>query len=148
MNTVIMLFGLNLAPLYYAIAKVESDLGATADNVYQLRQIYRDDVARICELRNMPAPPAYEKIISMPELSEEAMRVYWEYYGNKFLAKYPRHRITYEYLARVHNGGPLGWAKLSTYRDWFKVQDVMARAHPEEIDAYFQERGAYGNVSK
>lgn len=45
--TTTTLFGIALAPLFAAIAQVESENGKTSDNVYQLQRVYLDDVGRI-----------------------------------------------------------------------------------------------------
>ena len=45
--TITNLFGVALAPLYAAIADVESDNGKTSGNVYQISPVYVADVNRI-----------------------------------------------------------------------------------------------------
>lgn len=112
------LFGLALAPLYAAIAQVESDRGATSANVYQLRNIYIDDVNRICS-REFLYEDRYNKAHS-----EDMMAVYWKYYGRRYqeiTGKVP----TYEVLARIHNGGPDGWRKDCTLGYWARVKRVL-----------------------
>lgn len=47
MALAVMLFGLNVAPLLDAIEMVESERGKTSDNLYQIEQVYLDDLTRI-----------------------------------------------------------------------------------------------------
>jgi len=126
--TMFVLFGLNLAPLYDAIAQVESDKGKTSHNIYQITKEYYQDVCRICDLKCYPAPPAYADMVRLDYYSEAAMYLYWLHYGGRYLKNLPGRRITYEYLARVHNGGPDGWRKDCTLKYWEKVKREMERA--------------------
>lgn len=129
------LFGLALAPLLSAIAQVESDRGATSDNVYQIRVLYVLDVNRIASAarrsgaewigKKRPVPTWF--MLSdrkIPLMSEMMMTVYWEKYGRRYIEK-TGEPVTYEVLARIHNGGPDGWRKPSTIRYWQKVKAVM-----------------------
>lgn len=49
---------------------------------------------------------------------------YWRYYGYRYKV-ITRKPVTYEVLARMHNGGPDGWKKASTLAYWYKVKKVM-----------------------
>lgn len=122
--TTATLFGLALAPLYAAIAQVESDRGATSSNVYQIRKIYVDDVNRII---------SHDRIASMSfdltdnrskARSEIMMHIYWRHWGIHYQQKTGK-PVTYEVLARIHNGGPLGWKKPETLAYWQKVKAIM-----------------------
>lgn len=119
--TAVMLFGLNVAPLLDAIAAVESDLGATSANVYQLRRIYVDDLRRIYGDRFCGLAWTYEAIANDQELSKQCVLAYWEHYGARYTATTGR-RVTFAVLARIHNGGPRGWAKPSTLNYWNRVR--------------------------
>lgn len=116
--TTTTLFGLALAPLYAAIAQVESDRGATSDNVYQVRRIYLDDLGRI----NGCHYP--DSVMTDKDACEKLMFDYWHYYGYHYHMT-TRKPVTYEVLARMHNGGPDGWKKASTVAYWAKVKKVM-----------------------
>ena len=72
------LFGIALAPLFAAIAEVESENGKTSDNVYQLRRIYLDDVGRIygCHFS--------DEVMTDRFSSERVMLTYVEHYGERY----------------------------------------------------------------
>jgi len=116
------IFNLALAPLYVAIAQVESDRGATSDNVYQIREIYVADVNRIMGSERF----AYSDVFS-PIRSESMMLIYWSYYGVRYRDITGRNP-TYEALARMHNGGPDGWRKDSTLAYWKRVEAALKEA--------------------
>jgi len=127
MNTT-TLFGIALGPLYAAIAQVESDRGATSANVYQIRDVYVADVNRISErlckvagvaFRPFPGEAKFDR-----RASERMMAIYWQHWGVEYERK-TGERVTYEVLARIHNGGPLGWKKRETLRYWLRVRDAL-----------------------
>ena len=125
------LFGLALAPLYAAIAKVESDRGATSENIYQIRNVYVNDVNRIIANAfktpsGAPVHPAYfyPNEVNSKAASELMMKIYWEHWGIHYQRKTGK-PVTYEVLARIHNGGPLGWKKSATDVYWRKVKEAM-----------------------
>ena len=131
------LFELALAPLYCALSQVESFRGRASDNVYQIRKIYVDDVNRIQAEKEKalarhygdhhPLPRFTYDDRYCPEKSERMMRIYWEWYG----ARYERQtgqRVTYEVLARMHNGGANGWKKISTRLYWWRVRRILKKA--------------------
>lgn len=131
MSTFAPLFGLSLAPLYFAIAQVESDNGKTSTNVYQISSVYLKDVNRIVaesfKVDGCTVHPAYfyPNEVESRSASELMMKLYWEYYGYRYFketGKLP----TYEVLARIHNGGPNGWKKPSTVKYWQKVKAAMS----------------------
>ena len=118
--TTTTLFGLALAPLYAAIAQVESDNGKTSDNVYQLSVAYVHDVNRITSNRyDFRESDRYVRWIA-----EKMMYECWTYYGKRY-----RHQTCYspdyEVLARIHNGGPGWWHNPETLRYWRKVEAAM-----------------------
>ena len=115
MNT---LFGIMLAPLFAALAQVESNNGITSDNVYQIRAMYVEDVNRI-------AGTTYTtEDLNDKTKSEEMMLAYWTYYGNRY-RRITGLQPTAEVLARIHNGGPNGWRMHATEKYWDKVRSKM-----------------------
>ena len=116
------LFGLPLAPLYFAIAQVESDNGLTSANVYQLSKAYVHDVNYVAVRRYSFRDD--DRYIRWK--AEAMMCEYLAYYGEEY-----RHRTgnlpTYEVLARIHNGGPNGWRKPSTLKYWAKVKRELEK---------------------
>jgi len=133
--TTATLFGLALGPLFAAIAEVESNDGKTSPNVYQIDAhgggIYVADVNQIAEkmckrtgvaFRPFPMCAKFDR-----RTSERMMMIYWQYWGEHYQQK-AHEPVTYEVLARIHNGGPLGWKKRATVRYWQLVKDAMADA--------------------
>lgn len=98
-----MLFGLNLNPLYRAIAKVESDNGITSENIYQITRNYVDDVNRIYPSFRYRHSDVYDRFES-----ETMMLLYWRYYAYMYSRETGK-EITYETLARMHNKGGRYW---------------------------------------
>jgi hypothetical protein len=101
--------------LIKAIAIVETDDGRTSKNVYQIRDIYIKDLNRIYTYK-YHIRDKYSRSIS-----EMMMYDYWRYYGYQYV-KDTGNPITYEVLARIHNGGPDGWKEESTKKYWHKVE--------------------------
>jgi len=128
--TTTTLFGIALAPLYAAIAQVESDRGATSANVYQLRNIYVDDVNRIIG----SFVYSYPQIQSRGK-SEGMMYVYWNHWGIHYQKKTGK-PVTMEVLARIHNGGPLGWKKPETIPYWIRVATVLDTQTESDVEAW------------
>ena len=122
-RTVPQLFGLALAPLYLAIAQVESQCGKTSDNIYQIRDVYIRDVNRIVAGRGATGHFSTGAKF-MRDASENLMRIYWEHWGRHYQEKTGM-PVSYEVLARIHNGGPLGWKKPETVAYWRKVQNEI-----------------------
>lgn len=114
----VTIFCLPAAPLFNAIAQVESDRGATSANVYQIRKIYVKDVNRFSG-NNYCDDDVRDK-----KRSECMMRDYWYRYAARYRLNENR-PVTYEVLARIHNGGPTGWKKASTVAYWKKVRRVL-----------------------
>ena len=119
MATAVTLFNLNLAPLFDAIAKVESDNGMVSNNVYQLSDTFIMDVNDICGKQVFLYTDKYDR-----ERSEQMMKVYWSYYGRRYKNK-TGNEPTYSVLARIHNGGPDGWSKYATKRYWRRVKELL-----------------------
>lgn len=116
----IMLFGLYLAPLFNAIAKVESDCGVTSKNIYQISDIYIDDLNRIY-------PHIYPKRCKYDKHASQCMMFdYWRFYAYDYARK-TKKPITYEVLARIHNGGPDGMFNATTLPYWNKVKKELKK---------------------
>lgn len=128
-----ILFGLALAPLYAAIATVESNRGATSTNVYQIRTIYVEDVNRILghNIYNVRSPYLYQN----RHLVETMMHTYWMHWGSHYQQKTGK-PVTYEVLARIHNGGPLGWKKPETIVYWNRVAAAMVTQTQADVEAW------------
>lgn len=138
--TTATLFGIALAPLYAAIAQVESDRGATSANVYQLRNIYVDDVNRILieeahKTHSTPVGIFGHDDISSRSSSEKMMLHYWYHWGVHYQKKTGK-PVTYEVLARIHNGGPLGWKNPETVTYWNRVAAVMATQTEADVEEW------------
>ena len=111
-----VLFGLYLSPLFAAMAKVESDCGATSANVYQIQDIYLDDLSRIY-MRIYPKSIKKDKAAS-----EFAIVDYWKFYAHQYARKTGK-PITYLTLAALHHEGPSGCYKIKDtiyYKKIFK----------------------------
>ena len=116
----IMLFGLYLTPLFNAVAKVESDCGVTSKNIYQISDIYIDDLNRIY-------PHIYPKRCKYDKYASQCMMFdYWRFYAYDYARKTGK-PITYEVLARIHNGGPNGMFKATTLPHWHKVEKELKK---------------------
>jgi hypothetical protein len=117
------LFGIALAPLYAAIAEVESMDGRVSNNVYQLRILYVHDVNRITyNAYGFREADRYER-----QQSERMMYEYWRHYGERYRQITGR-QPTAEVLARIHNGGPDGWCKRATLPYWRRIEAAMDSA--------------------
>jgi transglutaminase-like putative cysteine protease len=114
------IFCLPAVPLFNAIAQVESDRGATSSNVYQIRKIYVKDVNRFSKCK------WFEIDVMNKRYSEEMMREYWYHYASRYRLNESK-PVTYEVLARIHNGGPNGYKKASTLAYWERVKKVLIK---------------------
>lgn len=119
MATALMLFNLNLAPLFDAVAQVESNNGKTSDNVYQLSDIFIDDVNNICGKQVFLHADKFDR-----ERSEQMMVIYWSHYGQRY-QDWTGNAPTYAVLARIHNGGPNGARMYATKRYAKKVMSII-----------------------
>lgn len=113
------LFGVALAPLFTALAQVESNNGRTSKNIYQITRQYVDDVNRISDNEAF----LYEDRNDRAK-SERMMEIYWLYYARRYLDQTGR-TPTWETLARIHNGGPDGWKKYGTKKYWRRVKNFL-----------------------
>ena len=120
-KTAPQLFGLALAPLYLAIAQVESQCGKTSDNIYQISDIYIRDVNRIIANEQLRCLHFSTGAKFTRNASECLMQIYWNHWGRHYQEKTGM-PVSCEVLARIHNGGPLGWKKPETLEYWKKVQ--------------------------
>ena len=120
MALAVMLFGLNVAPLLDAIETVESERGRTSDNLYQIEQVYLDDLTRI--YNRIYA----QSIVFDREASRRAILDYWKFYGDRY-SKKTGNPVTLEVLARIHNGGPNGAQMYATKRYWRKVKAELGK---------------------
>lgn len=121
MATAVMLFNLNLAPLFGAIAQVESNDGRMSNNVYQLSDTFIMDVNDICGKQVFLYTDKFSR-----EKSEQMMKIYWSHYGQRYKNK-TGNEPTYETLARIHNGGPNGAQMYATKRYWRKVKAELEK---------------------
>ena len=104
------------------LCKVESnnDPKAVGDNgkalgILQIWKTYIDDVNRIYKT-------SYKHSDALnPELAKEITKKYLAFYG-KLYEKRTGKPITYEILAKIHNGGPAGYKNPNTNKYWTKVQ--------------------------
>lgn len=124
MMCALLLFGLKLAPLYKAIAMVESKRGFTSRNVYQIRSIYVEDVNRLYDLKGRMAYHARD--VYDIDKSEMMMWLYWKHYAYEY-ARETKQPVTFEILAKMHNRGGLYWKQgkqTQMYADkyWAKVK--------------------------
>ena len=116
------------ADLVNAIATVESggDSKAIGDGgkalgMFQLHKVYVQDVNRILKRKAY----TYEDRMN-PKKSREMTIVYLKYYGWVYESKTGK-PATLEVLARIHNGGPNGWAKPATEKYWLKVKKALGQ---------------------
>lgn len=102
-----------------AIAVVESNRGATSENVYQLKPIYVRDVCRITR-----QTLTHEQATSSDEIARWCIGAYWEHYGAR-CARISGKAADAQALARIHNGGPDGWRKPETLPYWRRVSEAL-----------------------
>lgn len=120
------LFGIALAPLFAAIAQIESENGRTSENVYQLSAQYVADVNRIAALTNQNVAFADSDVRDRAK-AEQMMCIYLSFYGARYLRQTGK-TPTLETLARIHNGGPNGWKAYSTKRFMRRILAVLDAA--------------------
>ena len=120
-----MLFGLNLDPLFLALAEVESTSGTRSANVYQINDLYIKDVNRITSHNTATNVLSFQIRDKYSKYkSQDMMLVYWKYYGSIYRDKTGK-TPTFEVLSRIHNGGPVGYDKPSTTNYWNKVRRAL-----------------------
>ena len=136
----VTIFCMPALPLFNAIAQVESDRGATSDNIYQIRKIYVKDVNRFS------VNYYYDDDVKDKFRSEQMMRDYWYRYASLYRVRENK-PVTYEVLARIHNGGPDGYKKKSTLEYWKKVRSVLL-IELESIGKTIDARGRVVNMDE
>lgn len=111
--------------VYDAIKEVESrgDCKAIGDNgkavgAYQIHEIYVKDANRISG-KSYTLEDRYDEKKSL-----EMVKIVTTYYGNYYKKKTGK-EVTPEIIARIHNGGALGWDKSSTISYWNKVKSKL-----------------------
>lgn len=134
------LFGLYLTPLYFAIATVESKLGANATNAYQLDDIYIRDVNRIMQNSERRLFPPFRLSDRLSRTKAECMMlVYWLHWGIHYERK--AHKpVDYETLARIHDGGSLGWKRPQTLPYWNRVKQVLVNMDINEAERWMDDK--------
>lgn len=118
-SSVMVAFDLTLNPLFDAIAQIKTGNGRHGKNVYQLQDIYIDDVNRILGREEYK----YEDKFDVGK-SREMMAIYWRKYGWLYKLK-TGNEVSYYVLARIHNGGPDGWKKYATKRYAKRVMNLI-----------------------
>lgn len=107
-----------------ALAEVESNGNDAAVNTaedahgrYQIRQAYLTDANRILGTSYTLAD------MHDPVLAERVVRAYLLNYGNAY-ERNTGYKANPYILARIHNGGPRGYAKESTYEYGMRVAQL------------------------
>lgn len=132
MITAMILFGLRLAPLYKAIAQVESERGFTSPNIYQIRNIYVQDVNRIYDLKN--GMEYHSRDVYDQDKSEMMMYLYWKKYAYDY-ARETKQPVTFEILAKMHNRGGRYWKQ-------GKQTQVFADKYWQKVSMELHKQGA------
>jgi len=114
---------MNWKILLLAISMIESSGNPAAINkkenaigLYQLRQIYIDDVNRMHNT-SYTLDDAWN-----PVIAEEIVKLYISSWLDKRDLNY-----TYQNAARIHNGGPNGYKKDTTLYYWKKIKLELER---------------------
>jgi hypothetical protein len=90
-----------------------------AYGLYQIRQIYLDDVNRIAGTSYTMDEVRHSKV-----LSRWCVIVYVRHYGKRYTRRTGL-PVTMEVAARLHNGGPNGPWRESTDPHWGKFQKIL-----------------------
>lgn len=88
--------------------------GGRSHGPYQISMAYLQDANEY-----LGTNYTLRQVIDDESVAREVMVGYW----NRYLPK--DREVTYELLARIHNGGPKGYEKDSTLPYWEKVKDRM-----------------------
>lgn len=114
--------------LLNAISVVESSKkanavgdGGKALGLFQLHRIYVRDVNNILGRKCY----SYSDRLN-PNKSKDMTVIYLKHYGRAYERKTGK-PATLEVLARIHNGGPNGWAKPATKEYWLKVKKALGQ---------------------
>lgn len=113
--------------MFDALAYVESNHGKNTvsaisqrDNsigVYQIRPIYVRDVNRILGKKKFALRDRYDK-----RKSEQMIKTLTTHYIKMYHLS-----LTAENIARIHNGGAMGWKRYGTLEYWKKVRAYLLR---------------------
>lgn len=120
----------SLTAFFLALAIVESNCNDNAIGKhgevgrYQISQIYLDDVNRIRGEYDYYSDNLLMEQMTNEHLAELAVLTYINYYCEKCRKKTGK-PITFEMMARIHNGGPYGYKKDCTIDYWQKVKKAM-----------------------
>ena len=106
----------NWLALLMAIAAVEDG----GRNIYQIEQIYLDDVNRIAETNY-----TMEEVLGSTFLQRWVVIRYLRHYGDESMGYYS--------LARIHNGGPNGCKKESTKDYAQRVTNIAKEIEDERM---------------
>jgi len=114
-----------IAILIPVLVQVESGGDSNAYNsaenaagILQIRPIYLQDVNRIIGKEVYSLNERFN-----PEKSAQMVRIYLTHYGKRY-KRITGKPATLEILARIHNGGPDGWKKISTAAYAAKVKSI------------------------
>jgi hypothetical protein len=91
-----------------------------AHGILQIHQIYIDDVNRVYNT-SYTIKHARDR-----KLARVIVAKYLRYWGKRYCTL-TGNKISYEVLARIHNGGPKGYTKKSTIKYWLKVNKQLKR---------------------
>jgi len=94
--------------------------GGRSHGPYQISQAYLHDANE-----HLGTNYTLRQVIDDDEVAVAVMCGYW----NRYLPK--DREVTYELLARIHNGGPKGYEKESTVSYWEKVK---ARMEEQDVE--------------
>lgn len=95
--------------------------GGRSHGPYQISRAYLQDANEY-----LGTNYTLRQVIDDDEVAVAVMCGYW----NRYLPK--DREVTYELLARIHNGGPKGYEKESTIRYWERVKERMDEIEGEK----------------
>jgi len=106
------------------IVESENNPNAVGDNgravgILQIWTVVIDDVNRILGENKYTYQDRWS-----PEKSREIFEVYVSFYGNQY-REITGQDPTAEIYARIWNGGPYGWRKVSTDIYWYKISKYL-----------------------
>lgn len=117
--------------LIYALIAVESGGkddaigdGGKAVGCLQIHEILVEDVNRIIDIKGKGGLRFTAKDRINRESSIAMCRIYLEHYTSPMNLP---HRPTLEDMARIWNGGPMGWKKPATVKYWEKVRPLLLK---------------------
>lgn len=95
--------------------------GGRSVGILQIHKVYVRDVNNILGREFY----SYSDRLN-PDKSRAMTVIYLKHYGRRYEHKTGK-PATLEVLARIHNGGPNGWAKPATEKYWLKVKKALGR---------------------